>query len=171
MLFRQLKSILSEYCCRVGLCSHKEIHRLTSRASMLMKLAIEKPSMMSSSQDTDTRFLRRGGLCLGLVRDSLPPGPCTDPDPQSSLSEPEEGDVARCTARSTLLLRRSLSRWERERRLCLNTLLRIGPSMSKKSTSPSLTEGTWKIRHGGTFLSPKRNTNTGPQRSPCLKWR
>lgn len=121
--------------------------RLTSRASKLMKLAIEKPSMMSSSQDTDTRFLRRGGLCLGLVRHSLPPGPSTDPDPQSSLSEPEEGDVARCSARSTLLLRRSLSRWERERRLCLNPLLWLGPSMSKHTAPvPVWPKALLKIR-------------------------
>lgn len=103
----------------------------TSNASRLIKLAIAKPSMMSSSQDTDSLFLRRGGLC----RHSLaPPGPRTLLVPQASLSEPEDRDVARCSARSTRLLRRSLSRRDRDRRLCLNPVLRLGPSMIKRQT-------------------------------------
>lgn len=83
----------------------------TSSASKLMKLAIAKPSMTSSSQDTDSLFLRRGGLCLpNPGRHSLPPGPRTLLVPHASRSEPEDRDVARSPARSTLLLRRSLSR-------------------------------------------------------------
>lgn len=106
---------------------------ITSRASKLMKLAIAKPSMISSSQDTDSLFLRRGGLCLpNPGRHSLPPGPSTLLVPHASRSEPEDRDVARSSARFTRLLRRSLSRWERDRRLCLNPVLRLGPSMFKR---------------------------------------
>lgn len=105
----------------------------TSSASKLMKLAIAKPSMTSSSQDTDSLFLRRGGLCLpNPGRHSLPPGPRTLLVPHASRSEPEDRDVARSPARSTLLLRRSLSRWERDLRLCLNPVVRLGPSMLKR---------------------------------------
>lgn len=108
---------------------------LASRASKLIKLAIAKPSMMSSSQDTDSLFLRRGGLCLPKPgRHSLPPGPMTPFVPRASRSEPEDRDVARSSARSTplLLRRRSLSRCERDRRLCLNPVFRLGPSMVKR---------------------------------------
>lgn len=107
----------------------------TSSASRLMKLAIAKPSMTSSSQDTDSLFLRRGGLCLpNPGRHSLPPGPRTLLVPHASRSEPEDRDVARSPARSTLLLRRSLSRWERDLRLCLNPVVRLGPSMLKRDS-------------------------------------
>lgn len=100
-----------------------------------MKLAIAKPSMTSSSQDTDSLFLRRGGLCLpNPGRHSLPPGPRTLLVPHASRSEPEDRDVARSPARSTLLLRRSLSRWERDLRLCLNPVVRLGPSMFKRES-------------------------------------
>lgn len=81
-----------------GLSSLGIVCNLTSKASKLMKLAMAKPSMMSSSQDTDSRFLRRGGLCLTpgkAGRHTLPPGPKTEFAPETLRSEPEEGDVAR----------------------------------------------------------------------------
>lgn len=99
-----------------------------------MKLAMEKPSMISSSQDTDSRFLRRGGRCLAPWKTGLhsPPALSSESRLQSSWSEAEDGEQG--SARSGLLLRLSLSRWERERRLCLNPPLRLGPSMSKRRT-------------------------------------
>jgi len=128
----------------------------TSSASKLTKLAIAKPSMMSSSQDTDSLFLRRGGLCLpkpGRRRQSLPPvpaGPSTLSVPRASRSEPEDRDVARCSAGSTRLLRRrSLSRCDRDRRLCRNPALRLGTSMCQ-TESPFLC--ATPVRPKGTFL-------------------
>lgn len=114
----------------------QQINRtVTSKASKLMKLAIAKPSIMSSSQDTDSRFLRRGGRCLTpgkAGRHSPAAAPPSKGLPlQSSWSEAEDGDEALCWAGSALLLRRSLSRWDRERRLCLHPPFRLGPSMSK----------------------------------------
>lgn len=108
----------------------------TSKASRLMKLAMANPSMISSSHDTDSRFLRRGGRCLAPGKPGLhsPPGLSSESLLQSSWSEAEDGDEALCS-RSALLRRRSLSRWERERRLCLNPPLRLGPSMSKHRTN------------------------------------
>lgn len=145
----------------------------TSSASKLMKLAIAKPSMTSSSQDTDSLFLRRGGLCLPKPgRHSRLPGPRTLFVPQASRSEPEDMDVARSCARFTLLRRRSLSRWERDRRLCLNPVLRLGPSIIKPPfstpvkakalyTSPSPVSGT----------EPQINTTTRALVGALLKWR
>lgn len=106
----------------------------SSKASRLMKLAIANPSMISSSQDTDSRFLRRGGRCLVPGKPGLhsPPLARSRESPlQSSWSEAEDGDEALCSARSALLRRRSRSRCERERRLCLKPPLRLGPSMSR----------------------------------------
>ena len=99
-----------------------------------MKLAMAKPSMMSSSHDTDSRFRRRGGLCLpkpGRHSRPPPPGPRTASAAAraTSRSEPEDSDVALGSARSTRRRCRSRSRWERDRRLCLNALLRLGPSI------------------------------------------
>ena len=158
-------------CYQVHQCIACEF---TSKASKLMKLAIAKPSMRSSSHDIDSLFLRRGGLCLpNPGRHSRPPAPRTEFVPQASRSEPEDRDVARCSARSTLLLCRSLSRWERDRRLCLKPLLRLGPSMLKPTlyfqsvrrhliSSPGPVKGT----------KPQMNHHhTGPPRSLCLKWR
>lgn len=134
-----------------------KIKTITSSASKLIKLAIAKPSMMSSSQDTDSLFLRRGGLCLPKPgRHSLPPGPRTLLVPQASWSEPEDRDVARSSARSTLLRRRSLSRCERDRRLCLNPVLRLGPSMFKP---PVVTP----VRLKALYLSPGPVEGTKPQ--------
>lgn len=104
----------------------------TSKASRLMKLAMANPSMISSSQDTDSRFLLRGGRCLAPGKPGLhsPPLARSRESPlQSSWSEAEDGDEALCSARSALL-RRSRSRCERERRLCLKPPLRLGPSIS-----------------------------------------
>lgn len=109
-----------------------------SNASRVIKLAMANPSMISSSHDTDSRFLRRGGRCLAPGKTGLHsplPAPSNESPLQSSWSEAEDGDVALCSARSALLRRRSLSRWERERRLCLNPPLRLGPSMSKHDTN------------------------------------
>lgn len=114
----------------------------TSKASKLMKLAMANPSTTSSSHDTDSLFLRRGGLCLpspGRHVASPPPAPPSTEE-AASRSEPEDSDVAprRCcccsadAARSTLRRCRSRSRWDRDRRLCLNPPLRLGPSMVKK---------------------------------------
>lgn len=92
------------------------------------------PSMISSSQDTDSRFLRRGGRCLAPGKPGLhsPPLARSSESPlQSSWSEAEDGDEALGgSVRSALLRRRSRSRCERERRLCLKPPLRLGPSMS-----------------------------------------
>jgi len=131
--------------CTVNECTASAF---TSKASKLMKLAMANPSTTSSSHDTDSLFLRRGGLCLpspGRHAASPPPAPpsteeafVAPPPPQPSRSEPEDSDVARrcccCSAdaRSTLRLCRSRSRWDRDRRLCLNPPLRLGPSMLKK---------------------------------------
>lgn len=151
-----------------------KIKTITSSASKLMKLAIAKPSITSSSQDTDSLFLRRGGLCLPKPgRHSLPPGPRTPFVPQRSWSEPEDRDVALSAARSTLLRRRALSRCERDRRLCLNPALRLGPSMFK---SPFVTP----VRLKALYSSPGpvegtepqiKHHHTGPRREPLLKWR
>lgn len=125
-----------------------------------MKLAIAKPSIMSSSQDTDSLFLLRGGLCLPKAgRRSLPPGPCTLLVPPASLSEPEDRDVARSSARSTLRLRRSLSRCERERLLCLNPVLRLGPSMFERLLPLSL-----PLRPKALYSSTGPVEGTEPQR-------
>lgn len=81
-----------------------------SRASKLIKLAIANPSIISSSHDTDSRFLRRGGRCRApgkTGRHSPPLAPRRESPLQSSWSEAEEGDEG---PRSALLLRRSLSR-------------------------------------------------------------
>lgn len=137
---------------------------------------------MSSSQDTDSFFLRRGGLCLPKPgRPSLPPGPMTLFAPQASRSEPEDMDVARSSARSTLL-RRSLSRCERDRRLCLDPLLLLGPSMFKRHvffpTPMEPNKGTLcKSWSGGRHQTANVNENkipthrAGPRRKPLLKWR
>lgn len=98
-----------------------------------MKLAMANPSMISSSHDTDSRFLRRGGRCLAPGKPGLhsPPLARSKESPlQSSWSEAEDGDEALGSSRSALLRRRSRSRCERERRLCLKPPLRLGPSMS-----------------------------------------
>lgn len=113
--------------------SERWISKQTSKASRLMKLAMANPSMISSSQDTDSRFLRRGGRCLAPGKLGLhsPPLARSRESPlQSSWSEAEDGDEALCSARSALLRRRSRSRCERERRLCLKPPLRLGPSIS-----------------------------------------
>lgn len=143
-----------------------QIRTFTSSASKLIKLAIAKPSMMSSSQDTDSFFLRRGGLCLPKPgRPSLPPGPMTLFAPQASRSEPEDKDVARSSARSTLL-RRSRSRCDRDRRLCLDPALLLGPSMFKRHvlSNSDGTKGTlFKSWSGGrhqTANVKEKNTNT-----------
>ncbi len=97
-----------------------------------MKLAIANPSMISSSQDTGSRFLRRGGRCLAPGKPGLRSTPLarsSESPLQSSWSEAEDGDKALIVAKSTFL-RRSRSRCERERRLCLKPPLRLGPSMS-----------------------------------------
>lgn len=137
-----------------------KIRTITSSASKLMKLAMANPSMMSSSQDTDSLFLRRGGLCLPKPgRHSLPPGPRTLLVPQASWSEPEDRDVALSSARSTLLLRRSLSRCDRDRRLCLNPVLRLGPSM--------FTLGfVTPVRPKALYSSPGPVEGTEPQKTP-----
>lgn len=103
-----------------------------SKASRLMKLAIANPSIISSSQETDSRFLRRGGRCLVPGKPGLhsPLLARSSESLQSSWSEAEDGDEALCSARSALLRRRSRSRCERERRLCLKPPLRLEPSMS-----------------------------------------
>ena len=145
----------------------------TSSASKLTKLAIAKPSMMSSSQDTDSLFLRRGGLCLPKPgRHSLPPGPSTVFVPQASRSEPEDRDVARSSARFTLLLRRSLSRCERDRRLCLNPVLRLGPSMLQTSFCNSSEKPRGTLIKSRSGLRHRTANKTPPHRqalagSPC----
>ncbi|TNN51603.1 hypothetical protein EYF80_038179 [Liparis tanakae] len=116
---------------------------LRQRASAVL-LRPSLPLFPPSQHDTDSLFLRRGGLCLpkpGRRRQSLPPapaGPSTLSVPRASRSEPEDRDVARCSAGSTRLLRRrSLSRCDRDRRLCRNPALRLGPSMCQ-TESPFL---------------------------------
>lgn len=148
----------------------------TSNASKLMKLAIAKPSMTSSSQDTDSLFLRRGGLCLpNPGRHSLPPGPRTLFVPHASRSEPEDRDVARSPARSTLLLRRSLSRCERERRLCLNPVVRLGPSMLKRHLlvqTPVVPKALQSSSGSVAGTKPQiKHHLTGPLQGALLKWR
>lgn len=147
-------------------------NRFTSRASRLIKLAIANPSMTSSSQDTDSLFLRRGGLCLPKPgRHSLPPGPRTLFVPQASRSEPEDRDVARSSARSTLLRRRSLSRCERDRRLCLNPVLRLGPSIFERhlfSLTPVRPKALYSSPGPVADTEPQiKHHNTGPRREPC----
>lgn len=128
---------------------------------------------MSSSQDTDSLFLRRGGLCLpNPGRHSLPPGPRTLFVPQASRSEPEDRDVARSSARSTLRLRRSLSRCERDRRLCLNPVLRLGPSMFKRRLlcNSSETKGTlFKSRSGGRHRTANKTPPHRPSQGASVK--
>lgn len=135
-----------------------------------MKLAMAKPSMTSSSQDTDSRFLRRGGLCLPKPgRHSLLPGPRTLLVPQASRSEPEDMDVARSWARSTLRRRRSLSRCERDRRLCLNPVLRLGPSIIKPPffSNSGGNKGTlFESQSGFGHRTADEHNHTGPRRSP-----
>lgn len=145
----------------------------TSSASRLMKLAIAKPSMTSSSQDTDSLFLRRGGLCLPKPgRHSRLPGPRTLFVPHASRSEPEDMDMARSCARFTLLRRRSLSRWERDRRLCLNPVLRLGPSIIKPPFStPVKAKALYISPSPVSGTEPQINTTTRALGGAPLKWR
>lgn len=103
----------------------------TSKASMLLKLAMANPSIKSSSCELDSRRRRLGGLTflaaaagwlLGLgqfwLAFSLPGLP--------SRSEADEGLwLGRSRPPGSLL--RTRSRWERDFRLCL-----IFPSMAQK---------------------------------------
>lgn len=116
---------------------------LTSRQSRLTKLVMANPSMISSSWELDSRLFRRGGreaLAEGVECWAfLPFWEATSLPGLCSLSEQDEGFGLRASLPTASRLR-TLSRLERDLRLCFNfpSILEMLQWQKKITRSPIL---------------------------------